>query len=162
MFRCVLTVLSFTMSIQVVLVSFAQQRKRDPIHWEYCAHDVTQATSLLLKLKVIRYGIASDIFPPLKWYWVEKNVLCSCLCYWHAIQCCRWGTTYVNICILQVRNCTTILFSSDVPVFLFFSHSHPVNHAFVSPQCSGWQTKACMCSVFPVSHRVLPQPLLSY
>lgn len=42
MFRCILTVLSFTMSIPLVWVSFALQKKRDPIHWEYCAQDVTQ------------------------------------------------------------------------------------------------------------------------
>lgn len=159
MFRCILTVLSFTMSIPVVLVSFALQRKRDTIHWEYCAHDVTQSMSLLLRLKIIQYCAVNNIFPSQNWCWVKKNVCAlECATDFMSSSVEDAGMSYVNICILHVRNCTTggILFSSDVPAFLFFSHSSPVNHSFVSPWCSAWQTKASMCPVFLVSHHVLP------
>lgn len=153
------------MSIPVVLVSFALQRKKDPIHWEYCAHDVTQSMSLLLRLKIIQNCVVNKIFPSQNWCWVKKNCCAlKCVIDFMLSGVEDDGMSYVNICILHLRNCTTgvILFSSDVPAFLFFSHSCPVNHSFVSPWCSGWQTKTSVYPVFLVSHRVLPELLLSY
>lgn len=132
---------------------------------EYCAHDVTQSMSLLLRLKIIQNCVVNKIFPSQNWCWVKKNCCAlKCVIDFMSSSVEDDGMSYVNICILHLRNCTTgvILFSSDVAAFLFFSHSCPVNHSFVSPWCSGWQTKTSVCPVFLVSHRVLPELPLSY
>lgn len=165
MFRCILTVLSFTMSIPVVWVSFALQRKRDPIHWEYCAHDVTQSMSLLLRPNIIQYYAVNNIFPSPKWCWVKNFCVLECVIdMTSSVE--DDGMSYIRCKYLHPPRkelhrwwYLVLIWCTCFSLLLSFS---PCQSLVCFPWFSGWQTKASKCPVFLVSHHVLPHPHLSY
>ncbi len=163
------------MSIPVVLVSFSLQRKIDPIHWEHCAHDVTQSMSLLLRLKIIQNCVVNKIFPSQNWRWVKKN-FCAlkfvidfmssgveddgmsyvniCIHWWYLILIwCTCFSLLLSFLPCQSLICFTLVLrftNKDVhePCFLSFAPCSPWASPILLERCLIWGHHAfnCLCS----------------